>query len=75
MCLALPAKITQLLGNDRAIVNLGGVEKEISTVLVEKIKEGDFVIIHVGYALTKLDANEAQKTLDLIREMSGEPVK
>lgn len=75
MCLALPAKITQLLGNDRAIVNLGGVEKEISTVLVEKIKEGDFVIIHVGYALTKLDENEAQKTLDLIREMSGEPVK
>lgn len=71
MCLALPAKITQLLENDRAIVNLGGIEKEISTILVEQVKEGDFVIIHVGYALTKLDEGEAQKTLTLIQTMAN----
>lgn len=71
MCLALPAKITLLLPNNRAVVNLGGVEKEISTDLIEHIKEGDYVIIHVGYALTKLNEEEAKKTLALMQEMAN----
>lgn len=71
MCLALPAKITELLPNNRAIVNLGGVEKEISTDLIDQVKEGDYVIIHVGYALTKLDEAEAKKTLAMIQQMTN----
>lgn len=69
MCLAMPAQITQLLGDDRAIVNLGGVTKEISISLLDKIAIGDYVIIHVGYALTRLDESEAKKTLDLFAQM------
>lgn len=69
MCLALPAKITKMLPNQRAIVNLGGIEKEISVILLEQVNEGDYVIIHVGYALSRLDEAEAQKTLALFAAM------
>lgn len=71
MCLALPAKITKILPNQRAIANLGGIEKEISVILLEQVKEGDYVIIHVGYALSRLDEAEAQKTLALFAEMGA----
>ncbi len=70
MCLALPAKITRLLDKERAIVNIGGVEKDISVVLVNDVKKGDYVILHVGYALTLLDEKEAQKTLALFAKMA-----
>lgn len=69
MCLALPAQITHILDDDRAIINLGGITKEISIALLEKVDEGDYVIIHVGYALTRLDEQEAQKTLSLFAQM------
>lgn len=69
MCLAMPAEVTQILDNQKAIVNLGGIEKEISTVLLDQIEIGNYVIIHVGYALTKLDETEAQKTLQLFHDM------
>lgn len=69
MCLALPAQITQILDDDRAIVHIGGISKEISTALLEKVTPGDYVIIHVGYALTRLDEQEAQKTLALFAQM------
>jgi len=70
MCLALPAQVTTLLPDDMAVVALGGVSKEISLALVEDVAEGDYVIIHVGYALSKLDPDEAAKTLALFAEMS-----
>jgi hydrogenase expression/formation protein HypC len=69
MCLALPAQITQILDNDRALINLGGITKEISVALLDEVAEGDYVIIHVGYALTRLDEQEAQKTLTLFAQM------
>ncbi|OGV39297.1 MAG: hydrogenase assembly protein HypC [Legionellales bacterium RIFCSPHIGHO2_12_FULL_42_9] len=69
MCLAMPAQITKLLESERALVNLGGIQKEISTALLEHVTEGDYVILHVGYALTRLDEQEAQKTLGLFAEM------
>ena len=72
MCLAIPAQITQILADQRAIINLGGVRKEISTVLLEAVFEGDYVIVHVGYALTRLDEKEAQKTLRLFADMLQE---
>ena len=69
MCIAMPAQITKILGSQRAVVNLGGIEKEISTTLLEHVAEGDYVILHVGYALTRLNEQEALKTLELFADM------
>jgi len=71
MCLAIPARIEQLTDKDRAIVNLGGVRKEISLALVDDVAVGDYVIVHVGYALQKLDEEEAERTLALFAELSA----
>ena len=70
MCLAIPARIEQLIADDSAIINLGGVRKEVSLALVENISIGDYVIVHAGYALQKLDQDEADRTLLLFAQMS-----
>lgn len=69
MCLAIPARIEELTTPGSAIVNLGGVRKEISLALVDDTAVGDYVIVHVGYALQKLDEKEAQRTLAAFAEM------
>ena len=61
----------ELLSGDQAIVDAGGVRKEISLALVEGVGVGDYVILHVGYALQKLDEDEARRTLELFAEMGG----
>jgi len=73
MCLALPAEIVSLSSDsdsnsDKAIVSLEGVKKEISLALVEDVCVGDFVLVHVGYALNKISPQEAEKTLSLMAE-------
>ncbi len=70
MCLALPARVVELLPNLRAVVDLGGVRKEVSIDLVDDAQVDDYVIIHVGYALGKIDPDEAQRTLALFAEFS-----
>ncbi|MDA9488944.1 MULTISPECIES: HypC/HybG/HupF family hydrogenase formation chaperone [unclassified Bradyrhizobium] len=72
MCLAIPAEVTKLLPDEMAIVSIDGVSKEISVALIEDLAVGDYVIIHVGYALTKIDPEEARRTLELLRELSTE---
>jgi len=69
MCLAIPALIEELTTPGNAIVNLGGVRKEISLALISDAAVGDYVIVHVGYALQKLDPEEAQRTLEMFAEM------
>jgi len=69
MCLAIPARIEELTTPGYAIVNLGGVRKEISLALVDDAVVGEYVIVHVGYALHKLDQDEAERTLELFAEM------
>jgi hydrogenase expression/formation protein HypC len=69
MCLAIPAQVVELLDNDGAVVELGGVRKEISLALVDGVEAGDYVIVHVGYALSRLDPDEAEKTLKLFAEI------
>jgi hydrogenase expression/formation protein HypC len=64
MCLAIPARVVSLPHPDAAIVELSGVRKEVSLALVDGVVPGDYVIVHVGYALTRLDPDEAQKTLE-----------
>ena len=68
MCLAVPVRVVELVAQDAAIVDLGGIRKEISLALVEDVAVGDYVILHVGYALTKLDAEEAERTLALFSQ-------
>lgn len=70
MCLAIPAQVVELREGDNAVVDLAGVRKEISLSLVENVAVGDYVIVHVGYALNKLDPEEAAKTLALFAELS-----
>ncbi|MCL2076554.1 MAG: HypC/HybG/HupF family hydrogenase formation chaperone [Betaproteobacteria bacterium] len=65
MCLAIPARVIELLPNEQALVELSGVQKQISLALVDDISVGDYVIVHVGYALNRLDPEEAAKTLAL----------
>lgn len=72
MCLAIPAEVTKLLPDDMAVVSIDGVSKEISVALIENLAVGDYVIIHVGYALTKIDPEEAQRTLELLHEIGAE---
>jgi hydrogenase expression/formation protein HypC len=71
MCLAIPAEVTELLGDDMARVSIDGVGKIISVALIEDLKIGDYVIIHVGYALSKIDPDEAQRTLALLAELGA----
>ncbi|AIC30035.1 hydrogenase expression/formation protein HypC (plasmid) [Rhizobium etli bv. mimosae str. IE4771] len=68
MCLAIPVQVKEVLPGSMAKVTLDGVSKIISTALVDDIEVGDYVVLHVGYALARIDPNEAERTLALIRE-------
>ncbi len=68
MCLALPVRVIEKTAGDGAIVDLGGIRKEISLALVDGVEIGDYVVLHVGYALARLDPEEAEKTLALFRQ-------
>lgn len=74
MCLAMPGKIVNIQGQDslgpRAKVDFGGVLKDVSLACLPDVKVGDYVIVHVGLALSRLDEQEAVKTLELYSEMA-----
>lgn len=70
MCLAIPARVVELLPGLRALVDLSGVRKDVSIDLVDDAQVGDYVIIHVGYAIGKIDPDEAQRTLELFAELA-----
>jgi len=69
MCLAIPARIVERLADDMAKVDLDGVQKEVSLALTPDAGVGDYVILHVGYALSVIDPAEAAKTLALFHEI------
>lgn len=73
MCLAIPVRVVQLLDDDAAIVELDGIRKQISLALVDGVQVGDYVILHVGYALSRLDPVEAERTLALFAGLPVEP--
>ncbi len=70
MCLAVPVRVIELLPEGMARVSLDGVTKVISMALLDDVAVGDYVILHVGFALSKLNAAEAERTLAMIREMA-----
>ncbi|MEE4298344.1 MAG: HypC/HybG/HupF family hydrogenase formation chaperone [Pseudomonadales bacterium] len=67
MCLAIPVRITEVVDQDRARASIGGIVREICITLVGNVQPGDHVILHVGYALSKLDEEAAQRTLETMR--------
>jgi hydrogenase expression/formation protein HypC len=68
MCLAIPARVTELLADGMARISLDGVTKVVSVALVDDVRVGDYIILHVGYALARIDEPEAERTLSLLRE-------
>lgn len=70
MCLAIPARVVEMRSDGMALVEVEGVRREASLVLVEA-DVGDYVILHVGIAITRLDEGEAEKTLTMLREAVG----
>ena len=68
MCLAIPMKITGIAGN-AATVEIEDVRQEISLMLVDDARVGDYVIVHAGFAIQKLDEEAAQETIQYFREM------
>ena len=68
MCLAIPALVVERLEGDEGLIDLGGVRKRVSLALVPEAQAGDYVIVHVGYAISRLDPDEAARTLALFAE-------
>jgi hydrogenase expression/formation protein HypC len=69
MCLAIPAKIVEIEG-EMAKVEVGGVLRAVSTMLVPDLKLGDYVITHAGFALHKVEEQEALASIELLRELA-----
>jgi hydrogenase expression/formation protein HypC len=69
MCLGVPAKIMETSAG-AAVVELGGVRREISMMLIDDVSVGDWVIVHAGFAIEKLSEEEAEQTLALFREIA-----
>ena len=68
MCLAVPVKIVEVNG-DKGMAELSGTRREVGLQLLDDVKKGDYVLLHAGFAIQKLDREEAKKTLDLWEEM------
>lgn len=73
MCLAIPGKIESISGDDPLTrmgkINFGGILKEASLAYVPEARVGDYVIVHVGFALSRLDEVEAQKVFEYLRQI------
>jgi hydrogenase expression/formation protein HypC len=70
MCLAIPSKITKI-DNLMAVIDVDGVRREASLLLVEDAQVGDFVIVHAGFAISKIDEQAALETLALLKEAAA----
>ena len=68
MCLAIPMKILKIEG-DKAVVSSSGVRRNIGISFMKNIKPGDYVIVHAGFAIEKLDTVKAEETLKLLEEI------
>ena len=76
MCLSVPVRVLEIHDQSWATVDMGGVTKRVSIDLIENVNIGDYVLLHVGFAIQKVDEEEAQKTLALFEDMlalTGEP--
>lgn len=70
MCLGVPVRIVRVKGNE-GVAEFKGIRKRISLELLEKVKKGDYVILHAGFAIQKIEPDNALETLKLFEELSG----
>lgn len=70
MCLAIPAKVTKING-DIATIEVGGVARRASLMLVSDVVVGDYVIVHAGFAIHRIDPEEAAESLELLRKFAA----
>lgn len=70
MCLGIPAKVIQIDEAETGKVDYLGTKVKTNFSLIEDVKMGDWVIVHAGFAISKLDEKEAQETLELLREFA-----
>ena len=71
MCLGIPAKVIQIDEHKQGKVDYLGTRVKTNFALLENIKVGDWVIVHAGFAISRLDKEEAKETFSLLREMAG----
>lgn len=72
MCLAIPAQVLDIdNASDMAEISLDGVRKQVSLALVDDVEVGDYVLVHVGYALNRISPEEAEETLRLMQAMGA----
>ena len=71
MCLAIPGRVVELVDEERRLarVDVAGVRRNVNVALLDRVAVGDWVLIHVGFALSKVDEDEAHATLGLLRQM------
>jgi hydrogenase expression/formation protein HypC len=72
MCLGIPARIIQIDESRQGKVDYLGTKVRVNFALLEDVHLGDWVIVHAGFAISKLDEAEAQETLSVLREIAGE---
>ncbi len=76
MCLAIPGKVEEIRSDTDPVmgkVSFGGIRKEICLELVPEVRVGEYVIVHVGFAISRMDEAEALETLRLFEQMGGVP--
>jgi hydrogenase expression/formation protein HypC len=71
MCLAVPVRVAALLGNQWIEIEVGGIHTRISIALIDEVAVGDYVIVHAGFAIARLDVEEADRTLALFDEIAA----
>ncbi len=69
MCLAVPAEVVEIHRFDVATIEVGGARKKVSLALVDDVRTGDFVLVHAGFAIDKIDEEEAARTMRLLEEL------
>jgi hydrogenase expression/formation protein HypC len=70
MCLAIPSKIVEIK-NDMATIDVDGVERKVSLLLLESAVVGEYVIVHAGFAIQKIDETAAKESLAILRELAA----
>ena len=75
MCLAIPGQITEVFDGKKATVNFSGVKKRVDTTFLESVSVGDYVLVHVGCAIQKVDEEAAKETYRLLAEIRREDLE
>jgi hydrogenase expression/formation protein HypC len=73
MCLAIPGKIVEIVDEENQIakVEVGGVRRNVNIGMLDNVQIGDYVLIHVGFAMSKIDEKQAEETLRLLQELGA----